>query len=256
MMRPFNPGTSALAPFFALLALGIAGFSFSATAAEPAQWLPRGPGGGGAFFAPSFSPFARGEIYAASDMTEVFHTTNFGEAWSVVDFRQIQGGRQAILQFTSDPNVRYALSYGNDATTPVRSVDAGVHWTALANDPTEGGAFALFADPDSTNRLVLSDYSNLYFSNDGGNSFQTVYSVGQGLYVAGAFFDGASIYVGTEFGLVVSTNDGSSFALANLGGFDTNNEVIFSFAAAKQNGVTRFFATTMHPADVFPGAHD
>ncbi len=233
----------------AFAAVGAAGLR----AAQPAQWMPRGPGGGGAFFAPSFSPFLPGEIYATSDMTEVFHTTNFGVNWGVTDFRQIEGGRQCIAQFTSDPNVRYSLDYSDDATTPTRSVDGGATWQQLPNDPTGGGAFALFADPAATNRLVVSDYSDVYFSNDGGNSFRNEFTVGNGCYVAGAFFDGANIYVATQFGLLVSTDNGGSFALAALGGIDTNNEAIFSFAGAKQNGVTRFFVTTLHPADVFPG---
>ncbi|MGO8701393.1 MAG: hypothetical protein ACLQVY_27220 [Limisphaerales bacterium] len=224
----------------------------SVQAAQPAEWNSRGPGGGGALFAPSFSPFSPGEMYLACDMSEVFHSTNYGQGWSVVDFRQIEGGRQAIVQFTSNPNIRYSIDYSDDSTTPARSVDGGATWQPLANDPTGGGAFALFADPGATNRLIVSDYSNVYFSSDAGNTFNVEFTEANGCYVAGAFFDGAAIFVGTEFGLLVSTNNGATFSLA-AGGIDTNNEAIFSFAGAKQGGVTRFFATTLHPADVFPG---
>src|ERR1700684_398644 len=89
----------------------------SSPAAVPAQLAPRGPGGGGALFAPSFSPFSPGEMYLACDMSEVFHSTNYGTDWSVVDFWQIEGGRQAIVQFTSDPRVRFAIDLSNDAMT-------------------------------------------------------------------------------------------------------------------------------------------
>jgi photosystem II stability/assembly factor-like uncharacterized protein len=116
-------------------------------------------------------------------------------------------------------------------------VDGGVTWQPLAGDPTGGGAFALFADPDATNRLIVSDYSNVYFSSDGGETFNVEFTEGNGCYLAGAFFDGANIFVGTEFGLLVSTNDGTSFTLT-AGGIDTNNEVIFSFAGAKQHEMT------------------
>jgi len=44
-------------------------------------------------------------------LSEVFHSTNFGATWGVVDFRQIQGGRQAIVQFTSNPQVLYAIDF-------------------------------------------------------------------------------------------------------------------------------------------------
>jgi photosystem II stability/assembly factor-like uncharacterized protein len=237
-----------------ILVVGILLAQEGLVAAGPAsQWNPRGPGGGGALFAPSFSPFAAGEMYLACDMSEVFHSTNWGTAWSVVDFRQIEGGRQALVQFTSDPKTRYAIDLSNDAMTPTRSVDGGTTWQQLAGDPTGGGAYALFADPASTNRLVVSDYGDFYFSDDGGNTFDLELTDENGLFIAGAFFEGPNIFVGTQEGLLVSTNGGADFALAGVGGIDTNNEALFSFAGATQNGVTRFFCTTLHPADVFPG---
>jgi photosystem II stability/assembly factor-like uncharacterized protein len=242
--------------FFIGLLLALGWFAPSAAAATPAQWAAVGPGGGGALFAPSFSPFTPGEIYLACDMTEVFHSTNYGASWDVIDFQQIEGGRQAIVQFTSDPNVRYAIDYSGDAMTPTRSVDGGTTWQQLAEDPTGGGAYALYADPGSTNRLLVSDYGDVYFSDDGGNTFDLkfTYSPGDsGCFIAGAFFDGTNIYVGTGPGLLVSTNNGDTFALSSAGGIDTNDEAMFSFAGAKQNGVTRFFCTTLHPADVYPG---
>src|ERR1700722_4587791 len=233
----------------------LAWFASSAPAAQPAQWAPKGPGGGGGLFAPSFSPFSPGEMYLACDMSEVFHSTNFGTSWSVVDFGQIQGGRQAIVQFTSNPNVRYAIDLSNDAMTPAKSVDGGTTWQQLAGDPTGGGAYALYADPGSTNRLIVSDYGDVYLSSDGGNTFDLKFTYSpddSGCFVAGAFFDGANIYVGTGPGLLVSTDNGATFALSG-GGIDTINETMFSFAGAKQNGTTRFFCTTMNPGDVYPG---
>ena len=242
--------------FFVGILLALAGLASSAPAAQPAQWVSKGPGGGGALFAPSFNPNSSAEMYLACDMGEVFHSTNFGAAWSVVDFRQIEGGRQVLIQFTSDPNVRYAIDLSNDAMTPTRSVAGGTTWQQLAGDPTGGGAFALYADPGSTNRLLVSDYGDVYFSDDGGNTFDLKFTYSpddSGCFIAGAFFDGSNIYVGTGPGLLVSTNNGDTFALSSVGGIDTNSQTIFSFAGAKQNGLTRFFATTLHPGDVFPG---
>src|ERR1700675_1453735 len=81
----------------------------STHAVPPALWNSRGPGGGGALFAPSFSPYNAGELFMACDMSEVFHSTNFGASWAVLDFRQIQGGRQAVVQFTGNPSVLYSI---------------------------------------------------------------------------------------------------------------------------------------------------
>src|SRR5208282_4710357 len=83
--------------FFVGILLALAGLASSAPAAQPAQWVSKGPGGGGALFAPSFNPNSSAEMYLACDMGEVFHSTNFGAAWSVVDFRQIEGGRQVLI---------------------------------------------------------------------------------------------------------------------------------------------------------------
>ncbi|HZK81141.1 MAG TPA: hypothetical protein VFC46_08750, partial [Humisphaera sp.] len=68
------------------------------------QWSSRGPGGGGAFFSPSFSPFNSNEIYTVSDMSGLYHSTNLGQSWSVANFTQIQGGPASQVQFTSNAN--------------------------------------------------------------------------------------------------------------------------------------------------------
>ncbi|EEF60354.1 conserved hypothetical protein [Pedosphaera parvula Ellin514] len=223
-------------------------------AAQPTQWGPKGAGGGGALFAPSFNPFNAGELYVACDMSEVFRSTNFGAGWITSDFGQIQGGRNAIMQFTSDPKVIYCVDYSGDLITPTKSVDGGATWHQLAGDPTGGGAYALFADSGSTNRIIVSDYSNLYWSTNGGSSFASKYSAAAGLYVAGAFFDGTNIYVGTSAGLLVSTDNGNTFALSSVGGIPAG-QVMVSFAGAKQGTAKRFFCVIWSSADVFPGLY-
>ncbi len=109
-------------------------------------------------FAPSFSPYNAGELYLACDMGELFHSTNFGAAWNVIDFRQVQAGRQSSVQFTSNPLVLYTIDLtgigGANSMTPTKSGDGGLTWQRLTGDPTGGGAYALFVDPNSTNRLL------------------------------------------------------------------------------------------------------
>ena len=226
----------------------------AASAAPPQQGLARGPGGGGALFAPSFSPHNPNEIYLACDMSEQFHSTNLGASWAVTDFRQIQGNREAQVRFTSNPAILYALDYTNDLTTPSRSTDGGATWHQLSNDPTGGGAYALFVDDSTTSRILVSDYSHVWFSSDGGATFAQKFSTasGNGCFIAGAFFDGANIYVGTNLGLLASTNNGSSFALTSVGGIPAAQAMV-SFAGAKQGATTRFFAVTLNAVDVFPG---
>ncbi len=228
--------------------------------AIPAQWQSRGVGGGGALFSPSWSPHRPGEMFVACDMSELFHTTNFSQPWRMVDFREIQGNRSCHVQFTSDPLVLYALDNtsidGGDTRVPSKSLDGGFTWTPLAADPTGQEAYFLAADVDNTNRLIVSAYTNIYFSANGGASFTRVFSFdsngGNGCFIAGAFFDGSNIYVGCTAGLVVSTNNGATFALSSEGGIPGTEEIA-SFAGARQNGITRLFCLTVADGTLYPG---
>jgi len=181
--------------------------------AAPQVFESRGVGGGGALFAPSISPFNTNDVYIASDMGQIFHTTNLGQSWQTLTYQEIQGNAGANVQFTEDPLIRYSLDYTSlliNAVTPSKSTDGGATWTRLAADPTDAEAFSLFADPTNHNRLLVSDYTHLYFSNDGGASFgaakYTTNDTSAGLHIAGVFFDGSNISVATHKGLLVSSN--------------------------------------------------
>jgi len=67
------------------------------------DWQIRGVGGGGALFSPSINPQKPSEMYIASDMGQIFHSTNDGQLWDTVDFRKTHGGHSSQVQFTSNP---------------------------------------------------------------------------------------------------------------------------------------------------------
>ncbi|MFO0953438.1 MAG: hypothetical protein U0835_20265 [Isosphaeraceae bacterium] len=225
----------------------------------PAQWSVRGSGGGGALFSPQINPYNPAEMFVSSDMSELFHSTDGGATWRMLDFRQVQGGQGTRVQYTEDPKVVYTLDYssinGVDYQRPDVSLDGGATWKPLANDPTGGGAFYLEADPANHNRLVISDYQSLYVSTDAGQTWALKYTAknsGAGIVVGGAFWDGANIYFGTNDGLLASTNGGQSFALQNIAGIPSG-QLIRSFAGSKQGGTVRFVAVTDESADVYGG---
>ena len=227
-------------------------FSLGASA-QPAVWVSRGPGGGGALYAPTLSPYESAECFVSCDMSGLYHTTDFGAAWSLVDFRQIVASAQGCqVQFTSDPKILYALDYAGDSSFPAKSLDGGKTWTPLAADPTGGGAWFIVADPSYTNHVFVTDYSTLYLSTDGGSTFGSVWSNAAGCFIAGAFFDGATIYLGTNAGLLVSTTGGASFSLASVTGIPSTQAMV-SFVGTKQGGTTRFFCVTLGSGDVYPG---
>ena len=141
-----------------------------ALAGPPARFVSRGPGGGGAFFGPSINPFSPDDVWIGSDMSDLFHSTDFGRTWDTVDFRLLQGGSQpGRMEFTSNPLVRYALN----TDVPERSADSGATWTSIPPDPYAQSVYCLYADPLSTNRLLVSDYTTLRISTNSGASSST-----------------------------------------------------------------------------------
>ncbi len=235
---------AALFPAIGML-LAVAGL---ALAGPPSRFVSRGPGGGGAFFGPSINPFNANEVWVGSDMSDLFHSTDFGGRWDTVDFRMLLGGSQpGRMEFTSNPLVRYALN----GDVPARSCDGGATWTNIPPDPWSQSVYCLYADPLSTNRLLVSDYSTLKISTNSGATYADCFTAND-LLIAGAFWDGSRIYVGTRPGLVVSTNGGVSFAFAGTPGIPASEEMV-SFAGAKENGTLRFFCVTFATGNVWPG---
>lgn len=227
---------------------------FERAQAQPATWSSRGPGGGGALFSPSINPHNSADVFIACDMSELFRTTNFGATWAPLDFREMVGNNGAVMQFTLSPTIMYCINMENDVRTPMRSTDGGTVWSALAADPTGQDAWTLWADPASTTNLIVSDYSRMWHSSNGGASWQLRYTdaTGDGCYIAGVFWDGASIYVGTNAGLLVSTNGGTSFALSAIGGIGAG-EAMVSMTGARVGATRRLFCVTLATGDVYPG---
>jgi len=230
----------------------VAGLSFmyanvlSGFTGQPAHFISRGPGGGGAFFAPTINPYNLDDVWIGSDMGDLFHSIDFGRNWDTIDFRTLLGGSlPGRMEFTSNPLVRYAL----DGDVPTRSVDGGVTWTSIPPDSFD--VYCLYADPLSTNRILVSDYSTLKISTNSGATYSDRYTASD-LLISGAFWDGSSIYVGTRPGLVVSTNGGATFNLMGQTGIPTTESMV-SFTGAKENGTLRFFCVTLGSADVYPG---
>jgi hypothetical protein len=223
------------------------------SAPPPAVWANRGPGAGGALFDPSISPYNSSEIYTVTDMSEVYHTTNMGQSWSFAPFTQLTGSRATHVEFTSDPNIRYTIDYNDQlGVFPARSTDGGATWKMLTTTP--GNSFyGVWADPSTTTKFLTNDYNSLYISTDSGATYTKVYtSPSGGCWVAGVFYDGSNIYVGTNNGMLVSTDGGSTFAMSTATGLPAGTGIV-SLAGAKQNGVTRIYCVLDKIGDVYNG---
>src|SRR5689334_4730563 len=78
--------------------------------AMPTLWTGIGPGGGGSYFGAAVNG---SELWVASDMSGIYHSSNFGQNWQLQNFHNdgttggIKGGTASQVSFTSDPNVLY-----------------------------------------------------------------------------------------------------------------------------------------------------
>jgi len=236
-----------------LTTIGFISFAWS----QPAAFNYHGLGGGGAQYSPSINPVNPAEMYVACDMSGLYHSVDTGNSWNIASFQQIQTGHPSMVQFTNNPNIRYCMTFNNtsDNGYATKSIDGGNTWN-ITTDPTNGnGAWLTYANPQNSNQLIVSDYSDLYFSNDGGNTFGSAFytdQTGAGAYIAGTFFDGATIYICTNIGLLVSTNGGTSWNGPTMPGI-SNTEGIISCAGAKSGDTTRFFCITQPAGDVYVG---
>lgn len=224
--------------------------------AQPNSWQPRGVGGGGALFFPSINPGNDNEYYVACDMSQLFHSTDFGITYSQVPFTKMQVGNRSSYEFTNNTSIAYCNANDGNINFGVRTLDGGQSWQPLPGNPIDGeDVYALKADYNSPGRIVLNYYSSIYYSNDTGRTFTLVRNASNasvGITLAGVFFDGNNIFIGTNEGILLSTNGGISFSILSTAGMPAG-QAIFSLAGAKSGGITRFFCITANIGDIYNG---
>lgn len=227
------------------------------TYGQPANFYPRGIGGGGALFFPSINPSNDNDFYVSCDMSELFHSTDFGKTYSQIVFQKLQVFNTSTYEFTNDVNIAYSNFNDGNSGYPVKTIDAGTTWTNLNayNVSTYGNVYSMKANYNNPLQLLVGAYGDILFSNDGGSSFSLVKHAannGVGLIIAGVFWDGLNIYIGTNEGIIYSTNGGTSFSLMPVTGI-TAGQVIWSFSGAKSGSNTRFVCIAANAANVYNG---
>ncbi len=242
--------------------------------AVPGTWSPTGVGATGALYNATISPLNSSEMTIAADMGQIFHTSaTDGTGWDIYDATKVSSNYLATMEYTSQQGLMYYR--GNSTAGPMVTTDSGSNWAPLKGWNTSWGAcMQVFVDPASASagsaRILASvspiiDQSGnatpgtygLYYSSNGGSTFTQVTQLSGSngvLWQAGAFFDGQNIYVGTNLGLGVSRDGGSTWTLnpAALTGIDFSSVTgpgMWSLSGSKLGGVTRLWTT------IFPRAY-
>src|SRR4051812_22557129 len=115
---------------FKLLLLSILCITLIATA-QPANFSPRGIGGGGALFFPSINAANDNDFYVACDMSEMFHSSDYGLSYSQVHFQKLQVSGVSTYEFTNDANISYCSFNDGNQIYPVKTTDGGATWNQI-----------------------------------------------------------------------------------------------------------------------------
>ncbi len=163
------------------------GASSVPNAATGPSWTPAGFGGAGNFDGVFFDPQQPGVVYATSDVTGVFRSTDHGDHW---EMRSAGLGNYEISSFAVDPFDANTLYAGAGALADSKlagiyvSHDAGLTWQHLASTFNHQITFRRYRTldaiaPDPTQPGVLlsgSRQSGLWRSTDHGQSWTQVYA--------------------------------------------------------------------------------
>ena len=223
---------------------------------QNAAWKVIGPGGGGAQYIPTISPFDPDTAMVACDMTGSYITHDGGKQWEELNFK-VQAGA-----FAFDPVNKGVIYAGG--TGLYRSEDNGEKWQLIFPDPanvtgevTEGDhaehAFvanngwpggnvkAIAIDPAQPDRIFVginpgnkhadginTDEVLIYYSQDRGANWKQVLKVGCGVEYTNfikLFIDPTSpmddrrLYVFTDTGIYVSSTGGFRLEALDIAGF-------------------------------------
>ena len=224
--------------------------------AQPASFSSKGIGGGGALFFPRINPANDDEFYVACDMSELFHSTDFGNTYTQLPFTSLQALNVSTYEYTNNSMIAYSNFNDGNNGYAVKTTDGGATWNILRGyDASQGEVYAMKANYNKPNQVLLDYYGKITISNDSGNTFTTVASAsssGVGLIMCGTFITGDSIYIGTNQGIYFSSDGGSTFSLMTTTGIPSG-QVVWQFIGAKSGATIRFFCITGSTTNVYNG---
>jgi len=229
---------------------------------EP-DWMKMGPGGGGATFIPTFSPFSPDVFFLRCDMSGAYLTSNGGISYLQVNLPN------GASSFAFDPRDSNTVYIGGSSL--LRSIDGGHSWSSIFPDSnivkgrTQEGDHAEFklvvsdtslyhdedrsveaicVDPNRPANIYFGMGEYFYYSNDIGKTWKQKRLAGDVTHiycVPPPRKDEANIFIFTPNTLYLFNPDSASFRSNSL---PADFIPAFSFAAGRDttNGKTYFYA--------------
>ena len=139
----------------------------------------------GALIAVDESPLLEGLIYAGTDDGLIHVTSDGGGSWSTLDsFRDVPDMSlvEDIISSFHDVDVAYAIidnhKRGDYKPYVLKTENRGKSWALISNDlPERGTAHTIIEDHLDPNLLFVGTEFGLFFSNDGGTSWNEMTSL-------------------------------------------------------------------------------
>ena len=226
------------------------------TQSQPETFYPKGIGGGGSLWFPTINPANDNEFYIICDMSELFHSSDFGKSYNQVPFTRLPVMSTSTFEFTIDPDIAYSIHNDGIDGYPVKTIDAGDTWTIVPGfDTGLGKVYRVVANYNNPDQLVMGYYGDIVISNNGGTTFSLVKhaaNMGAGIIVGGVVYDGIDIYIGTNEGIFHSSDGGSTFSKIVDSGI-LSGQVIWNFTGAREGNDLRFYCITANPGDTYNG---
>lgn len=140
------------------------------TETNGARWTSIGLSGGGGTETPAISPHDPNLILINCDMSGAYRTTDGGDRWQMLHWRQLTGCPFCAPVFhPTDPDVIFA-AYAYAAKLRV-SRDRGATWQPIGKG-LPGDLRQLAIDPDEPLNMVAGTTGAVFYSRDGGESWK------------------------------------------------------------------------------------
>jgi photosystem II stability/assembly factor-like uncharacterized protein len=184
-------------------------------------WTNVGLGGGGGQFTPGSSPADTNFMIVSCDMGGVYRSTNGGTTWRMIDWHEMHSMAYSCgpVFHPTNPTTVFAFgAKGSNAATLMKSVDKGATWNPLTVSPPWGSdaVIAMYVDNSDTNSIFAGTGSSVFFSTNGGISWNKCASV-SGKALGSFATRSRKWFAATESGVFSSSDAGQTWTMKNSG---------------------------------------